>query len=77
MYFCTRSLFEGMIKFFETKFCMDLLDLLLYYSFLIVTDFSSSHLAGDIQLNTESTTHDSDKCFSVFHCNLSSLASNH
>ena len=40
-------------------------------------DFSSSHLAGDIQLNTESTTHDFDKCLSVFHCNLSSPASNH
>ena len=77
MYFCTRSFFEGMIKFFETKLCMDLLNLLLYYSFVIVMDFSSSHLGGGIQLNTESTKHDSDKCLSVFYCNLNSLASNH
>ena len=40
-------------------------------------DFSSSHLPGDIKLNTESTAHDSDKFLSVFHCNLNSLASNH
>ena len=77
MYFCTRSFCVSMRKFFETKFCMDLLDLLLYYCFLIVMDFSSGHLPGDIKLNTESTTHDSDKCLSVFHCNLNSLASNH
>ena len=76
MYFCTRSFFESMIKFSMAKLSMDLLNLLLSYSFLIVMDFSSSYLSGDIQLNPESTKRDSNKYLYVLYCNLNSIASN-
>ena len=65
IYFCTESFLESMIKFSMVKHFMDLLNLLLFYSFLIVMDFSSSHVGGDIQLNRESTKRDSHKCLSV------------
>ena len=77
MYFCTPSLLEGVIKFSMIKFSMDLLNLLLYYSPLIVMGFSSSHLGVDIQVNTKSTKHDFNKYLSGFYCNLTSIASNY
>ena len=77
MFFCTGSFFEGMIKFSMTKFSMHLLNSLFYYSFLIVMDFSSSYLVGNVQLETESTKHDFSKCHPVFYCDLNSIVSNH
>ena len=67
---------DSMIKFSLTKLSMDLLSLLLFYSFLIVMDFSSSHVGGEIQLNPKYTKPDSHKCLSILYCNLNSIASN-
>ena len=76
MCFCTWSFFEG-IKFSMTKFSMHLLNLLLYYSFLIIMDFSLSYLRVDIQLKNYATKQDFNKCLSVLYCNLNSIVSNH